>query len=359
MTKKILQWAKCYRIHLIGWSLYIISEILLIGFAVGRFGSPVGYLLHYTLNIILFYSNTALLRQNAVKASDYRWLILTLTMVGEILLFLGLKILIDVLIKWPDDWVKTYIDYLTIPNLLQTLWRALLFIGLSCFYFMFLRYEEERRKKELAERQKYENYIHTKELEVTLHETTNAYLKAQINPHLIFNILGFIHDSVLRTDEKTAQAVIDLSELMRFAINSRDGEAEPTLSGEIQQVETLIRLYRLRFKERLFVEFIYPSEAKEIRFIPLVLLTLVENLFKHGDIHDAQDPAKINISLSNAGLRISTNNKIKTGFKAAGFHKGLENIEKRLKLSYGDHAKLEFTAGDDKHFSVMVCSNKN
>ncbi|WP_184465094.1 hypothetical protein [Pedobacter sp. AK013] len=57
---------------------------------------------------------------------------------------------------------------------------------------------------------------------------------------------------------------------------------------------------------------------------------------------------------SNAELRISTHNKIKTGFKAAGFHKGLENIEKRLKLSYGDHAKLEFTKSDDKHFSVMV-----
>jgi hypothetical protein len=143
MTKEIQQWATKNKIHLIGWSLYIICEIVLIGFAAGRFGKPIAYLLHYSLNIILFYSNTFLVLKNGFSKRKWRVTIITSYLILEIALFIVLKVLIDAIIMGHQTGVKLF-SFVNLPYLLQNLWRGLLFIGLSCYYFMFLRYKEER-----------------------------------------------------------------------------------------------------------------------------------------------------------------------------------------------------------------------
>lgn len=353
MTKEILQWATRNKIHLIGWFLFIICEIVLIGFAAGRFGKPIAYLLHYALNIVLFYSNTFLVLKNGFSKRKWRITIISSYLILEIALFIALKISIDAILIGHQSGVQLF-SFVDLPYLLQNLWRGLLFIGLSCYYFMFLRYKKERMEKEQSQKQEHEGYKRNKELEIALHQSTNAYLKAQINPHFIFNTLGFIHDSVLRTDAQAAQAVIDLSELMRFAVNSGHTDQDPFLLEEIQQVESLIRLYKLRFKERVFVEFTHSTAAGESRLIPLILLTLVENLFKHGDIHKSDDPAKIAITTNDGTLKIYTYNLKKEGKTPQGFHNGMANVSTRLEYNYTGRFKMHYGEIDGKHFFVEI-----
>ncbi|TCD07668.1 hypothetical protein EZ449_14125 [Pedobacter frigidisoli] len=352
MTKKIQNWAIANKIHLIGWSLYIFCEVLLIGFASGRFGKPEAYLFHYSLNIILFYLNTFIVLKSGYDRSRLHVAILSSYLIMEIVLFISLKVLVDAVLIGPQ--AGQLFGFVDLPYFLQTLWRVLQFIGLSFFLFMFIRYKRERLEKEQSKEKEHEGSLRNKELEVALHEATNAYLKAQINPHFIFNILGFIHDSVLRTDARAAQAVIDLSELIRFAVNSDQNDQEPQMSLEITQVESLIRLYQLRFKERAFVQFTYQNGAGESRLIPLVLLTLVENLFKHGDIHIKDDPAKIDIAVDKQSLRISTYNRIMKGNQPQGFNKGMENIRTRLLLNYPDRCDMKYGQADVDHFFVWI-----
>ncbi|MET4081539.1 two-component system LytT family sensor kinase [Pedobacter sp. UYP30] len=355
MTKQIQKWAIANQIHIIGWSLYILCEVVLVGLAVGRFDKPVAYLLHYSLNIILFYSNTLLVLRNGLDRKRWRVVMFSAYLVVEIAIFITLKTFIDAMLV--GHQAELFFDFVDLPYLMQTLWRCLFFIGLSCFYYMFLRYEEERLKKELSQRQELESHLRNKELETALHEATNSYLKAQINPHFIFNILGFIHDSVLRTDAQAAQAVIDLSELMRFAVNAGQQDLEPPLMEEILQVESLIRLYQLRFKERVFVEFTHSNVAGEFRLIPLVLLTLVENLFKHGNIHKKDNPAKIDVTTDGKTLTISTYNLKKEDKAPKGLLRGLENIQTRLRLNYKGRFSMEYGTIDSDHFFVRLDIN--
>lgn len=353
MTKEIKQWAVKNKIHLIGWSLYIFCEVALIGFAAGKFGKPIAYLLHYALNISLFYSNTFLVLKKGFNKRKWRVLTIAGYIVLEITLFITLKALIDAALVMHQTGIDLF-RFVELSYILQTLWRGLLFIGLSCYYFMFLRYKQERMEKERSEKQELEGYKRNKELEIALHESTNAYLKAQINPHFIFNILGFIHDSVLRTDAQAAQAVIDLSDLMRFAVNSGHTNNQPFLIEEILQLESLIRLYKLRFKDRIFVELTHSESARECRLIPLIVLSLAENLFKHGNIHKKDDPAKINIATHGSTLKISTYNLKKEGEAPQGFHKGLGNILTRLEHNYPYRFKMEYGLRNGNHFFVDI-----
>lgn len=126
---------------------------------------------------------------------------------------------------------------------------------------------------------------------------------------------------------------------------------------EILQVESLIRLYRLRFKERVFVELTQSKAAGEVSLIPLVLLTMVENLFKHGNIHKKDDPAKMNIIVDAKALTISTYNLKKEGNETKGFHKGIENIQTRLTLNYMWRFNMEYGTIDGDHFFVRIDTN--
>jgi len=352
MTKEITKWIIKHRIHLIGWTLFILSEVLFIGFAAAQFGKPIAYLLHYTLNVLLFYINTSILLKTNCRKTYWQILVLTTYLISELILFVFLKALIDASLLEHSE--KSFFYFVNLPYLLQTTFRVLFFIGLSCFYFMFIQYKKERNEKENIMRHDLEASIKNKELEIALQQATNAYLKAQINPHFMFNVLGFIHDSVLKTESQAAQAIIDLSELMRFAVNSGSGEEEPPLAEEIQQVESLIRLYQQRFKDRVFVEFSYNEDAGDCKLIPLVLLTLVENLFKHGDIHSQDDPAKINISTDANAIKITTYNLKKDANEPKGFNKGLQNILTRLEHNYPQRFEMNYGEKKGKYFYVEI-----
>jgi len=99
------------------------------------------------------------------------------------------------------------------------LWRALFFMGFGGLYFLFRRYVAEIGVGKKAEREQFQSLLIERDLALQLENAINSYLKAQINPHLLFNTLSFVYQDIFQTSPKTVETVMELCEVMRYSVN--------------------------------------------------------------------------------------------------------------------------------------------
>jgi sensor histidine kinase YesM len=180
----------------------------------------------------------------------------------------------------------------------------------------------------------YEANRRTLTLEKQQSEMELSALKAQLNPHFLFNTLNNIYALSLLQSVQTSPAIARLSEILDHLLYRSSGRYVP-VSQEIGLLENYIALEKLRYDERLKVSFDYQTE-RDVQIAPLILLSLVENAFKHGAGEDAGSP-EIAISLSqkgNAFLFIVKNSFYMSKERANGQKIGLANIVKQLALVY-------------------------
>ncbi|MBB2146561.1 hypothetical protein GM921_13750 [Pedobacter sp. LMG 31464] len=165
------------------------------------------------------------------------------------------------------------------------------------------------------------------------------FLKSQLNPHFLFNSLNNIYSLAYQKSDKTADAILKLSEIMRYMIyESNDSWVD--LSKEVEYVKSYVELQKLRFKDGAAVEITINGEIDGQQIVPLILISFVENAFKHGIANDHDDPIKINIIANQKILHFSVSNKKSKTNKDAMGGVGLNNVERRLQLLYPDRYKL-------------------
>jgi len=165
------------------------------------------------------------------------------------------------------------------------------------------------------------------------------FLKSQLNPHFLFNSLNNIYSLAYQKSDKTADAILKLSEIMRYMIyESNDSWAD--LSKEVEYVQSFVELQKLRFKDGAAVQVTINGEIDGQKIVPLILISFVENAFKHGVANDHEDPIKINIIANQKILHFSVSNKKSKTNKDAMGGVGLNNVERRLQLLYPDRYKL-------------------
>ncbi len=182
----------------------------------------------------------------------------------------------------------------------------------------------------------------------------NAALKAQINPHFLYNTLDFLYAKALPHSQELSDGIIKLAEIMRYSIKPQDKQGLARLEDEIEHLENVIDINRLRFNNSIYINFEVEGEPGELRIIPLVLITLVENVLKHGRVNDPEHPATIRLLIGAAGdLEFSTRNKKRTGPKEISTGIGLDNIRKRLKSAYGE-ASAFVTKDEGDYFTTQL-----
>ncbi|TCC93418.1 hypothetical protein EZ428_01195 [Pedobacter frigiditerrae] len=165
------------------------------------------------------------------------------------------------------------------------------------------------------------------------------FLKSQLNPHFLFNSLNNIYSLAYQKSEKTADAILKLSEIMRYMIyESNDSWVD--LSKEVEYVTSFVELQKLRFKDGASVVITINGEIDGQKIVPLILISFVENAFKHGVANEPEDPIKINIIANQKILHFSVSNKKSKTNKDAMGGVGLNNVERRLQLLYPDRYKL-------------------
>ena len=179
------------------------------------------------------------------------------------------------------------------------------------------------------------------QLEKEKSEANLNFLKAQINPHFLHNTLNFLYAKSIPYSPELSEGILTLSDIMRYALsegNARNGKAP--LKDEIEHVRNVIKINQLRYSNSLNVGFEVTGSTDGAVIIPFVLITLVENAFKHGDLKKQDSPIEIRLNIDRSKLYFYCRNKKKTGPTELSTGVGLENIRKRLDLAYGNNYKF-------------------
>ncbi|QQL49974.1 sensor histidine kinase [Mucilaginibacter ginkgonis] len=179
------------------------------------------------------------------------------------------------------------------------------------------------------------------ELSNRLITVENAYLQNQISPHLLFNSLNFIYNTVYLTSEKAGNGIMRLSDLMRYSLRTVDDTKEVMVTEELKQIQNLTELCKLRFGDDFYLKITKKGTLKEIKIIPMVLITLVENMMKHGDVGDRLHPARISVVSSENRFQFSTSNRKRNHALLTKNGLGIVNIRKRLANFYHENYTLE------------------
>ncbi|QJD95699.1 histidine kinase [Mucilaginibacter robiniae] len=167
-----------------------------------------------------------------------------------------------------------------------------------------------------------------------------AFLKTQINPHFLYNTLNYIYSLAYPVSEKLADAVIKLSNLMRYMLTeSADGTVD--LQKEVNYIENYISVFQMRFEDAFFVDFVVEGDIAGKRIASLILVPFVENAFKHGVVNDPNRPIRIRLKLISNRLMFTVSNQINRNQKDHSTGIGLPNIRRRMELIYpGKHELL-------------------
>ena len=178
-------------------------------------------------------------------------------------------------------------------------------------------------------------------------------LKSQVQPHFLFNTLNNIYYEAYREAPRTALLIGRLSDIMRYFVDESPKE-KVALSTEVKFLENYIALEDIRIRHGVNVTF-HKYFDGEVFIPPMLLMTFVENLFKHG-IDRGAEGNQISLSLAREGdsLRFSTENRLPKDQATTGKPgSGLRNLEKRLTLLYGDRYILS-TTHTDTHFQALL-----
>jgi two-component system, LytTR family, sensor kinase len=169
-----------------------------------------------------------------------------------------------------------------------------------------------------------------------------SFLRSQISPHFIFNVLNSIV-YLIRTKSNNAESVtIQLSELMRYMLYESDNQ-QVSLDKEILYLENYIELQRVRFEDDVLINFKVEGKIDTSMIEPMLLIPFVENAFKHG-VGLIQEPViDVFISCQNNNLNCTIKNKIAPESienKDGSSGIGLKNVKRRLELLYPNQHRL-------------------
>lgn len=170
-------------------------------------------------------------------------------------------------------------------------------------------------------------------------------LKAQINPHFLFNNLNTIYSLALKGDVRTKDVILQLSDFLRYVLYDTSSE-KIELEKEIEIIKTYVGLQQERInKDNTEINLNIEGDFKGAVIAPLLLLPLAENCFKHG-IGKDRGTIQINIQYSDHQLRFSTKNPVALREKLVNQEQGgigIKNVEKRLNLLYPGKHQLTFS----------------
>lgn len=233
--------------------------------------------------------------------------------------FIGVYYILGVLYRAaPED--QAFFDIVRLNSAMLNL------LFTSVLYLAFMQYRKTQALKASAQLLEKENL-----------ENELKFLKAQLNPHFLFNTLNNIYGLARRKDKNTPEVILQLSELLRFMLYEAN---TPSISidKELTMLEKYLALERIRYDDRLKVTYHTHIANRSFAITPLLITHMVENAFKHG-ISESLAEAFINIEVKQAGstceLKVANSKTSKPVGENGQI--GLKNIRRQLDLIYQDY----------------------
>lgn len=272
---------------------------------------------------IIIYGNISVLYPLFYQKGRYVWyvllVILFIAATGTLRGYITLLLYNSFFAKTPEEiGIKAITNYIS---------GGVLIYMLSLIFRIALEYFKLKQQTE-------EIIIQKSQAELNL-------LKSQVQPHFLFNTLNNIYYEAYREAPRTAALIERLSDIMRYFVDESPKD-DVTIGTEVQFVENYIALEKIRIRHEVIV-FFEKNFNSDLRIPPMLLMTFVENIFKHGiDKSSEQNLIGISLVQQDGYLLFKTNNNIhvQTASKRpAGF--GIANLTKRLMMLYGTDFDLK------------------
>jgi sensor histidine kinase YesM len=217
---------------------------------------------------------------------------------------------------------------------------------LSYYLFVSITYLGEKNAQEAR-------------LEALVKETELKMLRSQINPHFLFNSLNSVSSLTITDPAKAREMVIKLSDFMRYALSKKDDQPV-SLRSELENIRLYLDIEKVRFGDRLETEENIGENCLDVRMPVMLLQPLFENAVKHG-VYESIERIMIRTKaqLTDDMLQITiSNNFDPDAISKKGTGTGLQNVVRRLELSYGKRASLEAVRGDSSYTVTLVIPNE-
>lgn len=202
------------------------------------------------------------------------------------------------------------------------------FVAVSMFLSFTAFWFKNHQKQSEIQRQKLQSELHM--------------LKYQINPHFLFNTLNNIYTLVYKKSEKAPEAVLKLSNIMRYMIYETNTEYVD-LKKELDYLHYFIDLQKLRLKDVSGIQYRVIGNPEGKKIIPMLIIPFVENAFKHSAASESNPQIDIRIKIEERNLQFEIRNNTGRRKVISNSHSGigLENVKKRLELMYPQQHKLK------------------
>ena len=187
------------------------------------------------------------------------------------------------------------------------------------------------------------------------------FLKNQINPHFFFNTLNNLFALTLQQSEKAPDMILRLSDMMRYSLYETNENRVP-LSKEIRFIEDYIGLEKLRHDDKVEVTFEVEGDPGDQKMAPLILVTFIENAFKHGarsTMHSAWIHIRMRLEGETLIFSVANNKPVRRNpagnlMRQTTGGIGIANTRKRLHLLYPDKHQLDITDDPDQYLVQLT-----
>jgi len=200
----------------------------------------------------------------------------------------------------------------------------------------------------------YRSQIKQKDTEKQNISNELAMLRAQINPHFLFNTLNNIKSLTRSLPSKAVYSVDKLKSIMNYMLYESSNESVP-LENEIIHIYNYLDLERIRFSDPGFIDIKVAGDYSKIQVPPLIFMPFIENAFKHGDKLKPSPGIIIELNIHEKNITFEIKNYVKNNYegqrKNSGF--GLPNLRRRLDLLFDRKYEL-IIANDNKTYTVKL-----
>ncbi|MBL7742954.1 MAG: histidine kinase [Chitinophagaceae bacterium] len=230
---------------------------------------------------------------------------------------------------------------MTLNNAISSFALLLLMGGFFRLAYSFIRNQNEKKALENA----------------NLNAEVN-FLKSQINPHFLFNTLNSIYAQAHSRSDNTEFSILKLSELLRYVLYD-SGENKVELTKDIQYINNYIDLQKMRLSSKVKIRYSVKGDLKGYNIAPLLLITFIENAFKHGISYTHASVINIEIDVFEETLTMLISNPVveRNSFAVGGL--GLKNVTRRLDLLYPGKYLLDVHNDDYLHIVNLKLDLKN
>jgi len=306
---------------------------------------PTDYFFRFSVYLIAFYLNYSIFVPKILLKKQFLYYLLTAVLFSVFFIFL-----IDFVIPKPtgrpalknaaQHFQHGYSIYRSFPTLIL----LLLFFTLSTSIKLGIEWYKSEKEKVLIESQKASSEL--------------SFLKAQLNPHFLFNTLNSIYALANKKSENTTLSIVTLSELMRYTIYEAS-ENKVSLKKEVEHIKNYISLQLLRLKDSSGVKLNIHGNLN-YKIEPLLLISFIENAFKYGTDFKGKTNIIIKITVKDEELHLyvyNTSTQHKTKSQNSGI--GLVNIKNRLNILYPNSHELNILNEKNSYIVNLIIKLKN